>query len=205
MPVNITIAGSDATEALLELKRLGDGLVSAAPSAREQIEAAIAKQPPAEAAETDPELAASIKAAADAAAEAEASAKKAAEPEKSGEAERSVEAPSDAPDLDTNDVRGCIALVNACKDMTAARGLLSKFEAKKVSDIDKKHYGELVEQTAELLGVEYGPALRGAKVTMLLTKLADDDDGKALKEKFGGEGALTISDEDFDALEKAAG
>jgi hypothetical protein len=206
MPVNIHIAGEHAKQALDELRSLTAGLLgAAAPSvpaaplpplqpapepAKEPAKAARGRPKKADKPETTP------------AKTEEAEVDPGAKVEPEG---KSVEAPADAPDLDANDVRGCISLVNACKDMTAARGLLSKFDAKKVSDIKKEHFAEVVEQTAELLEVEFGPALRAAKVQMLLTKLDDSDEHKALKEKFGGPDALTIGDDEFTALEEAAG
>jgi hypothetical protein len=216
MPVNIHIAGEHAEQALSELRALTTGLLgTAAPSAPAAPPpppqpASEPEKPAAKATRGRPKKADKPETTPAKTEEAEAESEMVDVPDPAEEADsqpaeaKSVEAPADAPDLDANDVRGCISLVNACKDMTAARGLLSKFDAKKVSDIKKEHFAEVVEQTAELLGVEFGPALRAAKVQMLLTKLDDSDEHKALKEKFGGPDALTISDADFDTLLGAA-
>jgi type IV secretory pathway VirB10-like protein len=209
MPVNIHIAGEHAKQALDELRSLTAGLLGRADAPTSQTPVA-PPPPPQPASEPEKPAAKATRGRPKKADKPETTPAKTEEAEaeseeKSGEAENSVEAPADAPDLDANDVRGCISLVNACKDMTAARGLLSKFDAKKVSDIKKEHFAEVVEQTAELLEVEFGPALRAAKVQMLLTKLDDSDEHKALKEKFGGPDALTIGDDEFTALEEAAG
>jgi hypothetical protein len=138
------------------------------------------------------------------------SSKKAAEETKTETAPTEEEEPAALePEVDSaydvDDMRACVTLLCNAKSPAEARELLTKFKVKRVSEIDAGQYGDFVAATAALFDAKLDATVRAMKATRLLGEFAEGDEKDAFVEKFGGEGALTMTDEDFAALQKAAG